>query len=44
MWWWQQLSKKCFHVSGSGEGHIEQVMDGYNSGPKNSCLRAIPMY
>jgi hypothetical protein len=33
-----QLSRRCFQVSGSSDGHIGHVMDGNNAGPKNNCL------
>jgi hypothetical protein len=39
-----QLSKRCFQVSGSNDGHMGQVMDGYKVGVKNNCLRAFPIY
>ena len=32
------------HVSMSVELHIEHIMDGKEMGPKNSFLRALPIY
>jgi hypothetical protein len=39
-----QVSNTCSHMSGSWELQIEHVMDGNKIGPKNNCLRVLPMY
>ena len=38
------FSSICIHVSGSRELHIEHVIEGYASLPKNSCFLAFPIY
>jgi hypothetical protein len=39
-----QLRSTWGQVSIAGELHIEHVMDGYKTDPKNNCLRALPIY
>jgi hypothetical protein len=38
MWGFVHLRSTWGHVSMFGELNMEQVMDGYKTGPKNNCL------